>query len=123
MSTHSDAVSSKCLPAPRWSGSSSASLRRQATTRCWKGCKGKAGRGTREAGSAVLAAAVLLIPALLFSQQTPPKEPRNPEVVNLTLKDVHVVRRDEVLPNIYTTATYCNRFNLKPLCIITKTKY
>src|SRR6185503_6522918 len=105
MSTHSDAVSSKCLPAPRWNGSSSASLPRQATTRCWK------------------VYSLFLIPAALSSQAAPPKEPSNPEVVNITLKDVHVVRRDELLQNIYTTASYCNSFILKPFCMITKSKY
>ena len=64
-----------------------------------------------------------MIPTLLFSQQTAPKKPSNPEVVNLTLKGVHVVRRDELLQNIYTTASYCNSFILKPFCMITKSKY
>jgi outer membrane protein assembly complex protein YaeT len=36
---------------------------------------------------------------------------------------VHVVRRDELLQNIYTTASYCNSFILKPFCMITKSKY
>jgi len=34
-----------------------------------------------------------------------------------------VVRRDELLQNIYTTASYCNSFILKPFCMITKSKY
>jgi outer membrane protein insertion porin family len=36
---------------------------------------------------------------------------------------VHVVRRDELLQNIYTTASYCNSFILKPFCWISKAKY
>ena len=43
--------------------------------------------------------------------------------MNLTLKNVHVVRPDELLQNIYTTASYCNSFILKPFCMITKSKY
>ena len=34
-----------------------------------------------------------------------------------------MVRRDELLQNIYTTASYCNSFILKPFCMITKSKY
>jgi len=70
---------------------------------------------------------LLLVPALLFSQQTaqnaPKKEPSNPEVVNLTLKGVKVVKSSELLQNIYTTASYCNSFILKPFCWISKSKY
>ena len=36
---------------------------------------------------------------------------------------MHVVRRDELFQNIYTTASYCNSFILKPFCMITKSKY
>src|ERR1700686_3609242 len=107
MSTHSDAVFSKCPPARRWSGLSSASLRRQATTRCWKGCEREAGSGKREAGRAVvLAGAFLLVPALLLAQQTEPAPttPSRPEVVNLTLKGVMVVKQSDLLQNIYTTS-------------------
>lgn len=46
-----------------------------------------------------------------------------PEVVNLTLKGVRVVRQSELRNNIYTTASSCNSFILKPLCWITKSKY
>jgi outer membrane protein assembly complex protein YaeT len=42
--------------------------------------------------------------------------------VNVTLKGLHVVRRDELLQNIYTTASYCNSFILKPFCWFTKSK-
>src|SRR6266404_4861169 len=51
MSTHSDAAFNRCHPVRQWSGSSSASLQLQATTRCWKGCKREAGSTRREAGS------------------------------------------------------------------------
>ena len=47
----------------------------------------------------------------------------HPEVVALTLKGVKVVRKDELLQNIYTTASYCNSFILKPFCWISKSKY
>jgi outer membrane protein insertion porin family len=36
---------------------------------------------------------------------------------------VHVVNRSELLQNIYTTASYCNSFILKPFCLISKSKY
>ncbi len=72
---------------------------------------------------AAFGVALLLVPAVLASQAAPPKEASNPEVVNLTLKDVHVVRRNELLQNIYTTASYCNSFILKPFCMISKSKY
>jgi len=36
---------------------------------------------------------------------------------------VHVVRRDELLRNVYTTASSCNSFILKPFCWISKAKY
>jgi outer membrane protein insertion porin family len=36
---------------------------------------------------------------------------------------VKVVRKDELLQNIYTTASYCNSFILKPFCWISKSKY
>jgi len=34
-----------------------------------------------------------------------------------------VVKRAELLQNIYTTASYCNSFILKPFCLISKSKY
>src|SRR5437773_5862422 len=140
-----DAVYSRCRPVRLWNGSSSASRRRQVTTRCWKGCRREGGRGRREAGSgrreagtASLSRAthhyslfphpsalfpLLFVPTLLFSQQAAQKEPANPEVVNLTLKGVKVVKSSELLQNIYTTASYCNSFILKPFCWISKSKY
>jgi outer membrane protein insertion porin family/translocation and assembly module TamA len=42
--------------------------------------------------------------------------------VNLTLKGVKVVRKDELATNVYTTASYCNSFILKPFCWISKSK-
>ena len=34
-----------------------------------------------------------------------------------------MVNRSELLQNIYTTASYCNSFILKPFCLISKSKY
>ena len=78
----------------------------------------------------------LLVPAALASQAVdtprppvvPPKkltatQKEHPEVVNLTLKGVKVVRQDDLRNNIYTTASYCNSFILKPFCWISKSKY
>src|SRR5256714_2064634 len=145
MSTPFDAVSSRCRPVRLWNGSSSASQRRQATTRCWKGSRGEAGRGKREAGKAKrddgigklctriqsrslfpLPASLfplLLVPALLFAQQTEPTTPSHPEVVNLTFKGVKSVKVSELQQSVYTTASYCNSFILKPFCLISHAKY
>src|SRR5438105_6962631 len=124
MSTPLDAAYNRCRPVPLWNGSSSASQRRRVTTRCWKGCRREAGGGRREAGSgaALAAAAILLIPALVFAQQTTPTE-THPEVVNLTLKGVKSVKQSDLQASIYTTASYCNSFLLKPFCWISKSKY
>src|SRR3981081_3546242 len=127
MFTHSDAAFNKCHPVRQWSGSSSASQPRQATTRCWKAYRGKleAGSAKRSArGGTVIAAATLLVPALLFSQQTgQPVVPQHPEVVNLTLKGVQVMKKTDLVQSIYTTASHCNSFLLKPFCLISKSKY
>src|SRR6267142_1610866 len=120
MSIHSDAVFNRCHPARRWSGSSSASRRHQATTRCSKAYRQPSTPLTRLA--LLLAGALLLVPAALASQNSSPAAARNPEVVNLTIKGVKVVRRDELTTNIYTTASYCNSFILKPFCWISKSK-
>src|SRR6266550_9003449 len=109
MSTHSDAVFNRCHPVRRWNGSLSASRRPQATTRCSKAYR--------------LAGALLFAPAVLTSQTTQPTGPTHPEVVNLTLKGVHVVKQSELLQNVYTTASYCNSIILKPFCWISKSKY
>jgi outer membrane protein insertion porin family len=86
-------------------------LERPATTRCWK----------------AYSLAVLLVPALLFAQQpvpTPqPAAPLHPEVVNLTLKGVKVVKQSDLLQSISTTASHCNGFILIPFCWISKAKY
>ncbi len=68
---------------------------------------------------------------LLVAQQTASSTPASavptsdthPEVVNLTLKGVKVVKSSELLQNVYTTASYCNSFILKPFCWISKSKY
>src|SRR5207244_542463 len=98
---------------------------RRATTRGSRGCSGKTdeGRGKRDEGRALgLAGALLLVQALLFSQQTTPTQ-SHPEVVNLTLKGVKSVKQSDLLTSIYTTASYCNSFLLKPFCWISKSKY
>ena len=46
-----------------------------------------------------------------------------PEVVNLTLNGVNVVKKSELEQSIYTTASHCNSFILKPFCWISKAKY
>ena len=44
-------------------------------------------------------------------------------MVNLTLKGVKSVKQSDLLQSIYTTASYCNSFILKPFCWISKSKY
>src|SRR2546423_2324903 len=90
---------------------------------------------SRQRLSKLLVIAVLLCAPTLLVAQTdtvkppvvPPKkltapQTSRPEVVNLTLKGVKVVRQDELRNNIYTTASYCNSFLLKPFCLISKSK-
>src|SRR6266513_4705099 len=123
MSIHSDAVFNRCHPARRWSGSSSASRRRRATTRCSKAYRQLRTRLARS--TPFLAGVLLFVPATLAAQTPQASSPaaaKNPEVVNLTLKGVKVVRKDELATNIYTTASYCNSFILKPFCWISKSK-
>ncbi|MEX2110222.1 MAG: BamA/TamA family outer membrane protein [Gemmatimonadaceae bacterium] len=76
----------------------------------------------------LLAGALLLAPGSLSSQETAAsnpevREPTNPEVVNLTLRGVNVVKKGELLQSIHTTASHCNSFILKPFCWISKAKY
>jgi outer membrane protein insertion porin family len=72
---------------------------------------------------ALLAGALLLVPAALTSQQSVLKGPSHPEVVNLTLKGVKAMKTADLLPSIYTTQSYCNSFILKPFCWISKSRY
>ena len=44
-------------------------------------------------------------------------------MVNVTLKGVKGVKQTDLLSNIYTTASYCNSFILKPFCWISKSSY
>src|ERR1700694_5792837 len=121
MFTHSDAGFSKCHPVRQWNGSSSASLPPQATTRCWKAYRPSC--SVRTHVCALLAGALVLAPAALVSQESVLKGPSHPEVVNLTLKGVSVMKKTDLLQSIYTTASYCNSFILKPFCLISKSRY
>jgi len=152
MFTRLDAAYNRCRVVRPWNGLLSASRPRRQTTRCWKGYKREEGSGKREGARvrsfrfavppsrfplpASLLLGALLLPALLTSQAVdtprpptvPPKKltsppSPHPEVVNLTLKGVKVVRQDDLRNNIYTTASYCNSFILKPFCWISKSKY
>ena len=69
----------------------------------------------------VIAGALVVAPGTLPSQER--KEPSKPEVVNLTLKGVKVVKESELRQSIHTTASHCNSFVLKPFCWISKAKY
>src|SRR5476651_1242142 len=100
MSTHSDAAFNRCHPARRWNGSSNASQRRQATTRCWKVCRPTA--SPLQLLRAAIAGALLFVPALLAAQDVQPVANLHPEVVNLTLKGVKVMKQTDLLQNIYT---------------------
>jgi len=71
----------------------------------------------------LLAGALFLVPAALTSQESVLKGPSHPEVVNLTLKGVKAMKAADLLPSIYTTASYCNSFILKPFCLISKSRY
>jgi outer membrane protein insertion porin family len=70
-----------------------------------------------------LLATILFVPSVLASQVTVPTTPPNPEVVNLTLKGVKVVKQSDLLQSIYTTSSHCNGFLLVPFCWISKAKY
>jgi outer membrane protein insertion porin family len=72
---------------------------------------------------ALLAGAFFLAPPALVSQESILKGPSHPEVVNLTLKGMSALKQADVLSSIYTTASYCNSFILKPFCWISKSRY
>jgi outer membrane protein insertion porin family len=74
----------------------------------------------RAAAAIVVAGVVFLAPAAALGQK---KAPDKPEVVKLTLKGVHVVKKDDLLNSISTSASHCNSIILKPLCWITKSKF
>src|SRR6266540_1887590 len=109
---------SRCHPRPQWSGSSSASPERRAMTRCWKGSD----RALMRARLGAFAATVVLLltPSSVAAQR---KVPEKPEVVKLTLKGVHVVKKDELMQSIATDQSHCNSVILKPVCWISKSKY
>jgi outer membrane protein assembly complex protein YaeT len=72
---------------------------------------------------ALVAGALFLVPAVVASQESVLKGPSHPEVVNLTLKGVKVMKKSDLLQSVYTTASYCNSFILKPFCWISKSSY
>jgi outer membrane protein insertion porin family/translocation and assembly module TamA len=72
---------------------------------------------------ALVAGALFLAPSALFSQESVLKGPSHPEVVNLTLKGMSAMKKADLLSSIYTTASYCNSFILKPFCLISKSRY
>jgi outer membrane protein insertion porin family len=72
---------------------------------------------------ALVAGALFLVAGPLASQESVLKGPSHPEVVNLTLKGVKAMKKADLLPSIYTTASYCNSFILKPFCWISKSRY
>src|SRR5687767_14905097 len=121
MFTPSDAVSSRCHPARRWSGLSSASLRLPATTPCSRGYSSSRPRLARF--FRLFTGALFLVPPALTSVGAQAITQSPPEVVNLTLKGVEVVKKSELEQSIYTTASHCNSFILKPFCWISKAKY
>ena len=63
---------------------------------------------------------LLLTPSSVAAQR---KVPEKPEVVKLTLKGVHVVKKDELMQSIATDQSHCNSVILKPVCWISKSKY
>jgi outer membrane protein assembly complex protein YaeT len=74
----------------------------------------------RIAAAITIAGAVLFAPAAARAQN---KQPDKPEVVKLTLKGVHVVKKEELLQSISTSQSSCNSVILKPACWITKSKF
>lgn len=74
----------------------------------------------RAAAVALVAGAILFAPVSLQAQR---KEPEKPEIVKLTLKGVRVVKKDDLLNSISTSASHCNSIILKPVCWITKSKF
>src|SRR6185312_10276309 len=115
------AAYNRCRPVRPWNGSSSASPLRRVTTRCSRVCRREAGWGMGDGRALVLLTALLVYAAPLASQA--PVVPEHPEVVNLTLKGVKVVKQSELSSSIYTTASYCNSILLKPFCWFSKSKY
>ena len=87
-------------------------------THCWK-ASDRALSTVCRAASAAIAGALLLAPLAVRAQN---KLPDKPEVVKLTLKGVHVVKKDELLKSVSTSESHCNSLILKPLCWITKSK-
>ena len=74
----------------------------------------------RIAAVAALAGALVLAPVDARAQN---RQPEKPEIVKLTLKGVHVVKKDELAQSISTSQSNCNSVILKPVCWITKSKF
>lgn len=74
----------------------------------------------RAAAAVAAAGAIFLAPVSLLAQK---KAPDKPEVVQLTLKGVHVVHKDDLLKSIFTSASHCNSIVLKPVCWVTKSRF
>ncbi len=91
--------------------------------RCWKVSRQARSFLPRFFALIAGACALLLVPTVLASQTVQPAANAHPEVVNLTLKGVKVVKQSDLLQSIYTTSSHCNGFVLVPFCWISKSKY
>lgn len=74
----------------------------------------------RIAAVAALAGTLVLAPADVRAQN---RQPEKPEIVKLTLKGVHVVKKDDLLQSISTSQSECNSIILRPVCWITKSRF
>ena len=92
-------------------------------TRCWKVCREARSFLPRFSAALAWAGALLFVPAVLASQAAQPAVAIHPEVVNLTLKGVKVMKPADLLQSISTTSSHCNSFVLVPFCWISKAKY
>jgi outer membrane protein assembly complex protein YaeT len=88
-------------------------------TRCWK-ASDRALKTVRNSAAVIIAAALLLAPIQSRAQN---KQPDKPEIVKLTLKGVHVLKKDELMQSISTSQSSCNSVILKPICWVSKSKF
>jgi outer membrane protein assembly factor BamA len=68
-------------------------------------------------------AAGLFVPALLLSQPNKTQIDHDPEITRLRFQGVHVMEKEELEQSVYTEASHCKSFVLKPFCWITKSRY